>query len=445
MGIPAVEPSYRRISGALAMVFAGIVLGLLVAEVGLRLLGIGEQGMYQWDADRGWGLRPGAAGRQHREGDAFVQINREGMRDREHSYLKPKDTIRIAFIGDSFTEAEQVAVEDDFVSVVERRLGTCARLRGKNVETLNFGCDSYGTAQEFITLRREVWKYSPDIVVLVFFAGNDIRNNSLNLEWHMCQPFYLLHGDQLALGGPFIDSPVFRAECAIKFESRRSAVLNVVGDSIVRIRLIARARKALLAEPEPKAVAASKPAARSKAVAAPVELGLADGIYKPPRNAVWDDAWRVTEKLILTMDADVKAHGAQFLAVTATVGSQVYPDPSWRAQYEKSLDVKDLFYPDLRLKELGMRAGFDVLNLAPAFETYADEHHLYLHGFANTKLGTGHWNEAGHRLGGELIANRVYNLLGSSVASGGAGWVVESKPGIRPTELRRLDDGGSGD
>ena len=76
--------------------------------------------------------------------------------------------------------------------------------------------------------------------------------------------------------------------------------------------------------------------------------------------------------------------------------------------------MKDLFYPDLRLKELGTRAGFDVLNLAPAFQNYADEHHVYLHGFANTKLGTGHWNEAGHRLAGELIASHLCNLLDSS-------------------------------
>ena len=418
MGVPAAEPSDRRIGSALVLVFAGIVLGLLVAEVGLRLLGIGEQGMYQWDADRGWGLRPRASEWQRREGNAFVQINREGMRDREHPYRKPKDTLRIAIIGDSFTEAEQVALEDDFVSVVERRLGSCARRRGKNVEALNFGCDSYGTAQEFITLRREVWKYSPDVVVLLFFAGNDLRNNSLNLEWHMCQPFYLLHGDQLVLGGPFIDSPIFRAECAIKFESRRSAVLNVVGDSIARIRAVARAKKTLLADVEPKAVAASKPVAPSTAVAAP-ELGLADSIYKPPQNAVWDNAWRVTEKLISAIDADVRAHGARFLVVTATVGSQVKPDPIWRAQYAKSLDVRDLFYADARLKELGTRAGLDVLNLAPAFQRYADEHHVYLHGFANTKLGTGHWNEAGHRLAGELIASHLCDLLGSSVSAGG--------------------------
>jgi len=213
------------------LIFAGILLGLAVAECGLRLLGIGQQGFYQWDRDRGWALRPGAMGWQHREGNAFVQINHDGMRDRPHSYYKPNDTIRIAFVGDSFTEAEQVASKDDFVSVVERRLTSCACLRGMKVEALNFGCDSYGTAQELVTLRRHVWQFSPDIVVLVFFAGNHLRNNSLDMEWHLCQPFYLLQGDQLVLGGPFINSSLFRIECAVKFESRQSAVLNVLGDA----------------------------------------------------------------------------------------------------------------------------------------------------------------------------------------------------------------------
>ena len=64
--------------GRLALIFAGILLGLAVTESALRLLGLGEQGFYQWDPYRGWALRPGAAGWQHREGDAFVEVNRDG-------------------------------------------------------------------------------------------------------------------------------------------------------------------------------------------------------------------------------------------------------------------------------------------------------------------------------------------------------------------------------
>jgi hypothetical protein len=207
------------------------------------------------------------------------------------------------------------------------------------------------------------------------------------------------------LGGPFINSPLFRTECAIKFESRRSAVLNVLGDAVARIRSIAKAKKALIAAYESIAAASSG------------ELGLGDAIYKPPRNQMWEYAWKVTEKLIAAMNGDVRGHGAQFLVVTASVGPQVYPDRAWRAKYQKNINVKDLFYPDFRLRELGKRVGFPVLNLAPAFQIYADEYHAFLHGFGNTRLGVGHWNKTGHRLAGELIANRLCNLIRNTASA----------------------------
>lgn len=411
-----------RIGAALALIFSGILFAFLMTELTLRLLGIGQQGMYRWDADRGWALRPGASGWQHREGNALVQTNRDGMRDREHSYEKPKNTIRVAFIGDSFTEAEQVPEKDDFVSIVDQRLGTCERLHGKKIETLNFGCDSYGTAQELVTLRKYVWKFSPDVVVLVFFPGNDIRNNSLTMEWHLCQPFYFLRDDQLVLGGPFINSPVFRTKCEIKFESRRSAVLNVVGDAIVMMRAKARASRAAAKEQPPRTASAGQPGnaaagAQPATAVAPAEPGIVNAIYLPPENQVWKNAWKVTEKLITTINDEVRQHGVRFLVVTATVGPQVYPNRSWRAVYEKSVGVRDLFYPNNRIEQLGRRAGFPVLNLAPAFQAYADRHHVFLHGFDNTKLGVGHWNEAGHRLAGELMAGRLCDLLGGTGAA----------------------------
>jgi hypothetical protein len=396
---------FKGLKGSIALILAGVILGLVVAELGLRLLGMGQQGFYQWDTDRGWALRPGASGWQRREGNAFVSINHDGMRDREHAYQKPKDTLRIAFIGDSFTEAEQVPMEDDFVSVTEQRLAHCPRLHGMKVETMNFGCDSYGTAQELATLRRYVWKYSPDIVVLTFFPGNDLRNNSIKLEWHFCQPFYLLQGDQLMLGGPFIDSAVFRTKCQIKFESRRLAVLNVLGNAFTQIRAEAKAKKSGHSGHESKIAFGS------------VELGLDDDIYKAPQDQVWQNAWSVTEKLLEMTSDEVKAHGAQFLVVTATVGRQVYPNPIWRAKHEKNIGVTDLLYPDERIEELGKRAGFPVLDLVPPFQNYADEHHVFLHGFANTKMGDGHWNETGHHLAGELIAQRLCDLLDGTVPS----------------------------
>ena len=42
---------------------------------------------------------------------------------------------------------------------------------------------------------------------------------------------------------------------------------------------------------------------------------------------------------------------------------------------------------------------------------YADQINVYFHGFANSGLGGGHWNAAGNRLAGEMMAEKLY--LGS--------------------------------
>ena len=50
------------------------------------------------------------------------------------------------------------------------------------------------------------------------------------------------------------------------------------------------------------------------------------------------------------------------------------------------------------------------LTLGQAFQSYAEKNRVYLYGFANTKLGTGHLNENGHRLIGEALARRFCEM-----------------------------------
>jgi hypothetical protein len=37
-------------------------------------------------------------------------------------------------------------------------------------------------------------------------------------------------------------------------------------------------------------------------------------------------------------------------------------------------------------------------------QAIAERERIFLHGFENTRLGSGHWNENGHRLAAELVA-----------------------------------------
>src|SRR5258708_2155036 len=118
------------------------------------------------------------AGWQQDEGRAYIKVNSQGWRDREHATAKPAATYRIAVLGDSYVEAMQLELERAFWSLLPERLKSCGFAGGRQIEALTFGVSGYGPAHELLTLQHRVWQYSPDLVLLAFFPGNDVRNNS---------------------------------------------------------------------------------------------------------------------------------------------------------------------------------------------------------------------------------------------------------------------------
>lgn len=384
----------------LGLVLASILIALGIFEVVVRLTGLATPNVYVFAPYRGWKLSPGAFSPSRGPGNAEVRVNREGLRGPERSVTKPPDVFRVAVLGDSFTEAEQVPYKDTFCVVMQHRLAASPALAGKRIQVLDFGVDGYGTAQEYLTLTRHVWKFSPDFVVLAVFTGNDIRNDSLALEGDRCRPFYQYQSDQLVLGGPFIDAPWFRFHCWLRFESRHSQFLDVLG----------KLRAAYHTWRGQERLRRHRVAGR--------ELGIDDLIYVPPPNQLWRNAWRVADGEIEMIHENVVRHHASFLVVTLSNPVQVLPDLRKREAYMKYLHVTDLFYPERQIAAAGRRNGYAVLNLAPTLQRWVDSHGLAIHGFGEPK---GHWNKLGHRLAGELIAQRVEEMLSDHHARAYAG------------------------
>jgi hypothetical protein len=404
----------KLLAQRLGLILAGIVMAFVVTEVAVRGFDLAPPELYTYDPYVGWKLKAGASGWQTHEGQAFIEVNRDGFRGPDYSFEKPPGTLRIAVLGDSFTEAQHVPFGDTFCAVMQRDLqAQCPFAIGgdrqprrlfNQVEVMNFGCDGYGTTQEFLTLRHWVWRYSPDVVVLAFFNGNDVRNNSVVLEGDKCRPFFVHKDDSLVLGGPFEDSWSFRAHCMMRFESRRSQVLNLIGSGRSQLSHIIHG-------------AFDKSHGRAvKALPHGFELGLSDLIYAPPINDVWREAWSVTDDQIELMNREVTKHSALFLVATVATGIQDDPKPIFRAKYMRMVHSDNLFYPDDHLREIGQQHGFAVINLPKPMQEYAEAHRVYLHGFANTNLGVGHWNVEGHRLAGTLLGEGVRRLLDDSDA-----------------------------
>src|SRR3984893_12095503 len=121
----------RNLRKKLLLVLFGLLMGLFMSEVFLRVIGYSFPIFYTTDYYRGFSLSPGVAGHYQREGESDVRINSDGLRDREHTKAKPADTVRIALLGDSFAEAMQVPLEQTFWSLMERRLQDCNLFPGK--------------------------------------------------------------------------------------------------------------------------------------------------------------------------------------------------------------------------------------------------------------------------------------------------------------------------
>lgn len=371
----------------------GLMVGLLVflaaGELVLRAAGFSAPIWYTPDAQLGWKLRPGLAAWFTSEGRAFVRVNAAGLRDREHAVEKPAGVYRIALLGDSYAEARQVEAEQAFWALLPGHLERCAFAPGKRIEVLNFGVSGYGTAQEYLMLESTAIRYRPDLVLLQFTNGNDVPNNFAALEPERDRPFFVLDP-----AGALVADASFAARAS--FTSRTGWAAELVREATQRVRLLqmARALKEMLLS------------RKAPDLEGGVEQGLEPFVLAPPRDAQWEQAWRVTEALVSEVAGYARRHGAGFMLVSAPYAIQVHPSRELREGLQKRLQVPDLFYPDRRLAALAAAGGFEALPLAPEMQRMAERSGTFFHGFG-ANAGTGHWNAEGHRAAAELIARRL--------------------------------------
>ena len=105
-----------------------------------------------------------------------VSINSWGLRDDEITIPKPPGTLRILALGDSFTIAMGVKVEDGYVEQLEKLLNQETGNQ-PHVEVINSGIGGYNTQQEFAFLRAKGFQLEPDMILLGFQV-NDVQGQT---------------------------------------------------------------------------------------------------------------------------------------------------------------------------------------------------------------------------------------------------------------------------
>jgi hypothetical protein len=407
-----------------------VLTGLALTEMGMRVAGVSFPQFYRPDTLLGQVGLPEAEGWHTQEGGSYLRINAAGFRDRDHPIEKPPGRRRIAVLGDSFADARHVELEETFWSVAQRDLAGCPAVAGEPPEILNFGVEGYGTAQELLLLRERVWPYQPDWVVLAFFVGNDLRNNSKALQ-KGGRPYFVYQGDALVLDTSFNDSFGQRL--------RTGPLGRGFYELLPRSRVLQLAFEAMELRRRKEKLARVQEEARSS----PVNLvqgdepGLDNQVYREPSDPDWKLAWRTTEDLLRMVRDEVRARGARFLLVTLSTGIQVYPDPAVRERFASVLGIPDLDYPDERLRAFAESEGIEILTLVPPLRRHAEAIGACVHGFGRSLDCGGHWNAIGHRIAGNELARRLCADLSASQAGSGGVRSSTSKASWR-TWSRRI-------
>ncbi len=362
-----------------------VMLGAI--EVGLRLAGVRFPAFYQPDRERGYALRPGASGVWTREGRGRVTINADGLRDGPHERRAGPGVLRVAVLGDSFSEALQVDQDQTWWSQLQQRLNSqsrCPFRQGfpQGVELLNFGVGGYGTGQQLLTWRQQARAFQPRIVLLAMYLGNDIQDNTP--QPRADKPVFRLGPD----GGLVIDN-AFRESAGSRF--RFSVLGRALNGLLNRSALLQLANEA-----KNRWSGRQPPGAQAPAPG------------RPTMHLERDDpsGWTVTEALLRQLRDEVRASGATLVVTSLSSPEQLWPDRSERQKVFRAAG-QDPFAREQRLAGLLRTLNVPYHPLAEDLRRKADQEGLILHGFKEQNLGTGHWNATGHQWAATLLAQRL--------------------------------------
>jgi hypothetical protein len=365
-------------------VFAGLIVALLLAEGLLRVLPVNDTyvriPLAAHDVVGFTRLPNSSASFEntcYRVTD--IKFNSRGFRDKE---FHDDNKFKIAILGDSFMEAIEVPVDLDTASILSKLL---------DCRTLNTGINSYGTTHELSVYKNFLKPLHPQVVLLFFYPGNDVKDNS-------CELTRLHHEPISGPCGHIFDDKVF-------WETRFDQDDNVRGDSDLKLFLRQNCRLCLLGyrvlkfEIWHKYKDGEMPFLHNT-----FRAELPDSLKKP-----WEEGWKITAEAIRQLNSEVKSAGGKLFIITVPDYFAVVPD--WKKSFRKATGLneppKDLdpLLAEKRLEALGKQDGIEVLNLAPYFNDYRSRFDLKDPYF--WYVCDAHWSPLGHFLAANWVAKML--------------------------------------
>jgi hypothetical protein len=355
---PARRPAVRRLLMRLAAPPLVLLVLCAIAELGFHVVPnryrelVFARGGY-WHVPGREYVYEGAHLSRRQPYTNVVRWNTRGWHDVDHELAKPRGTTRFIVLGDSFVEGVQVSVDE----LYHRRLaGALAAHGGGRVEGINLGWSGWGQVQELECLRREGLSYDPDLAILEFLPGNDVRNNDDELEEL---------SNREAFQATF--ARVLFAHCV---EAKLHFPAFVCDQTDLTIRRFQGRKDAVDTD-----VYRAQPSLRPE---------------------LWRAAWARTESLVGAMRDALAARGVGLVVVIFTSEYEVQRAAAETPPMPGEIDTK---LPAQRMSEICARLGVPCLDLAPRFARRPPEIRSRIH-----LDGDGHWSATGHAIAAEETA-----------------------------------------
>jgi lysophospholipase L1-like esterase len=357
-----------------------------------RRLRAGVKALNEWrhgDIVRmGYIPTPATGGALHR---FTFQTDAEGFRN-----SGVRERFEVAALGDSFTDAMTMTVEASWPARLERALGMTVQ---------NYGTAGFGPQQELLVLKDFVARHRPRVVVLAFFAGNDI------FDAEAFDAFQRSGGTQTRVQqGWRIKDVVSRADTWFVVSALRAGA-HWAGSHHVPTVAAAAPSPSLSSWGRPSGVAT--PLFDRGLFELPVAGRRLPFAFMPPYLNTLNFSegelesrlgWRLTRDAIAEMNAVSRSFGAEFAVMFVPFKSQVYLPLLEGAFSKEALQSSFRFYLDAfgrdvdvkrlsanrlaqnrLMREFCERAGIPFVDATPALERrvqsgenmyFPDESHL---------------------------------------------------------------------
>jgi hypothetical protein len=385
--------------------------------------------LHEFDKYIGWKGIPGKEKKYvHGRVDSYVKMNSHGFRDREHNYEKEKDVFRIVVLGDSFTAALQVRLEQTFPYILEEKLNSESR-SNKRFEVINLGVIGFGTDQEYLTLKHYGLNYHPDFVILALFLGNDVSDNSFALKGDFRKPYFVLNNGKLEEVPikkeiPSKDERQIKRGLTAGFQILRGFLTKLVPNIYYYVSDITQEGPSQILGGFLKRFPNTYNSLNDRIYRTPwLEnfLGRIGVIkFKPDlpdnyKNEIpdyfhvylrecrpeWKDAWDVTKSLVVQIAKELEMKKIGFLVVIIPKEVEFQHDIRDKVLVNPKMSTLiDFKKPEHILSNFLEANKIDYLLLRPEFEKYTMETGKRLHYQYRYEP---HWNYQGHALTAELI------------------------------------------